>query len=117
MSSQSNSENNSFIADVLSIDSIIKASYEVVSGEKGAKRQWQRDKFLHHPKAVYSYTIDRRKQEQVVMSIGEFQHETDEMVLETAFYEKEINREVRIFGNIAHVWSTYETQLEKMVLS
>ena len=56
MSSQSNSENNSFIADVLSIDSIIKASYEVVSGEKGAKRQWQRDKFLHHPKAVYSFT-------------------------------------------------------------
>ncbi|MCT3959002.1 hypothetical protein HZQ27_07760 [Elizabethkingia anophelis] len=114
MSSQSNSENNSFIADVLSIDSIIKASYEVVSGEKGAKRQWQRDKFLHHPKAVYSFT-DRsgEKQEQVVMSIGEFQHETDEMVLETAFYEKEINREVRIFGNIAHVWSTYETQLEK----
>ena len=51
------------------------------------------------------------------MSIENFSNETDEMVLETAFYEKEINREVRIFGNIAHVWSTYETQLEKMVLS
>jgi hypothetical protein len=61
---------------------------------KRAERQWSRQ-ISHHPKAVYSFT-DRsgEKQEQVVMSIGEFQHETDEMVLETAFYEKEINREV-----------------------
>jgi hypothetical protein len=32
---------------------------------------------------------------------------------ETPFYENEINREVQIFGNIAHVWSTYETRLVK----
>jgi hypothetical protein len=35
------------------------------------------------------------------------------MVFNTAFYESEVNREVRVFGNIAHVWSTYETSLEK----
>lgn len=105
-------QNSKFEDDVKSIDAIIKASYEVVSGEKGAKREWERDKYLHNPKAVYSY-FDRNKGMQVTMTLAEFQKETDDMVFNTAFYEKEINREVRIFGNIAHVWSTYETKLEK----
>lgn len=40
------------------------------------------------------------------MTLQEFHKETDDMVFGTAFYESEINREVRVFGNIAHVWST-----------
>lgn len=107
-------KDNIFLKNVVSIDAIIKASYEVVSGEKGAKRQWERDKFLHHPKAIYSFT-ERQNNEtkQVVMSVKDFHQETDNMTMETAFYENEINREVRIFGNIAQVWSTYETRLEQ----
>jgi len=105
-------QSKTFENDVITIDALIKASYEVVSGEKGAKRQWNRDNNLHHPKAIYSY-FDREKQKQVTMTLQEFHKETDEMVFGTAFYESEINREVRIFGTIAHVWSTYETKLEK----
>ncbi|WP_312923900.1 hypothetical protein [Empedobacter brevis] len=105
-------QNTSFENDAKTIEALMKASYEVVSGEKGAKRQWERDHYLHHPKAVYSY-FDRKKQEQVTMTLQEFHKETDEMVFNTAFYENEINREVRVFGNVAHVWSTYETRLEK----
>lgn len=112
MSSKFNSQD--FSSDVKSIDAIIKASYNVVSGEKGAKRQWERDLYLHHPNAVYSFT-DRQNEEtkQVVMSINDFHNETDDMILKTAFYEEEISREVRLFGNIAQVWSTYETRLQK----
>ena len=105
-------QSKTFKNDVITIDALIKASYEVVSGEKGAKRQWDRDNNLHHPKAIYSY-FDKEKQKQVTMTLQEFHKETDEMVFGTAFYESEINREVRIFGTIAHVWSTYETKLEK----
>ena len=101
-----------FEKDVVTIDAIIQASYEVVSGEKGAPRQWERDQYLHHPTAVYSF-FDRQKQEQVTMTLSEFHQETDNMVRTTAFYESEINREVRRYGNIAQVWSTYETRLEK----
>ena len=50
---------------------------------------------------------------QLTLSVKDFHKETDDMVLETAFYETEINREVKVFGNIANVWSTYETRLEK----
>lgn len=105
-------QNRSFENDAKTIDALMRASYEVVSGEKGVKRQWERDNYLHHPKALYSY-FDRVKQEQVTMTLQEFHQETDEMVFNTAFYESEVNREVRIFGNIANVWSTYETKLEK----
>lgn len=105
-------QSKSFENDAKTIDALMKATYEVVSGEKRAKRQWERDNYLHHQKAVYSY-FDRKKQEQVTMTLQEFHKETDDVVFNTAFYESEVNREVRIFGNIAHVWSTYETKLEK----
>ncbi|WP_294328921.1 hypothetical protein [uncultured Chryseobacterium sp.] len=105
-------QNKAFEKDAKTIDAIMKASYEVVSGEKGAKRQWERDQYLHHPKAVYSY-FDKEKQVQATLTLQEFHQATDDMVFNTAFYENEINREVRVFGNIAQVWSTYETRLEK----
>ncbi|OWP74695.1 hypothetical protein BWK62_13595 [Flavobacterium oreochromis] len=107
-----NAQNSSYDKDVQTIDALIKASYEVVSGKKGVKRQWERDTYLHHPKAVYSY-FDKEQNRQQTVSLQEFHNETDQMIFETSFYENEINREVRIFGNIAHVWSTYETKLEE----
>jgi len=112
MSSLSKSQD--FSNDAKSIDALIKASYEVVSGEKGAERQWERDRFIHHPNAIYSFTErNNEEKKQVVMSVKQFHQETDNMTMETDFYENEINREVRTFGNIAQVWSTYETRLEK----
>ncbi len=105
-------QNNSYKDDVKTIDAIMKASYEVVSGEKGAQRQWERDNYLHHPKAVYSY-YSKEQKKQAYYTLQEFHEETENMVFHTDFYESEINREVRVFGNIAQVWSTYETRLEK----
>ena len=61
MSSQSNSENNSFIADVLSIDSIIKASYEVVSGEKEPKDNGKETSFCIILKQFILSQIDLAK--------------------------------------------------------
>ena len=114
LNAQELTENYPLEKDVLTIDGIIKAFYEVVSGEAGEKRQWERDLSIHNPNAIYSYLDEvNGKLKQVTMSLKDFHKETDAMVIETAFYESEINREVRIFGNIAHVWSTYETRLIK----
>ena len=109
---RANAQNTAFEKDAQTIDALIKASYEVVSGEKGAKRQWERDRYLHHPQAVYSY-FDKEKGKQVTVSLDAFHQATDKMVFNTAFYESEVKREVRVFGNIAQVWSTYETRLEE----
>ena len=107
-----NAQDSIFENDAKTIAALINATYEVVSGDKGAKRQWERDNYLHHPKAVYSF-IDRQKNKQVTLTLKEFHKVTDDMVFKTGFYEREVNREVRVFGNIAHVWSTYETRFEK----
>lgn len=102
------------IEDVSTIEGLMKAFYEVVSGEAGEVRQWKRDASLHNSKAIYSYySMINGESKQLTLSLKDFQKETDLMVLETPFYENEINREVKIFGNIANVWSTYETRLEK----
>jgi hypothetical protein len=111
----SNTQKYPLTADVSTINGIMKATYEVVSGEAGAKRQWERDLSLHNPNAIYCFPLENSegKLQQTIMPIKDFHKETDTMVLKTAFYENEINRKVRVFGNIAHVWSTYETRLEK----
>ena len=112
MISNSIAQTSPYENDAKTIDALINATYEVVSGEKGAKRQWERDRYLHHPKAVYSY-YDAEKGRQVTSTLDTFHTATDDLVFNTAFYESEVNREVRIFGNIAQVWSTYETRFKK----
>ncbi|SEA52999.1 hypothetical protein SAMN05443667_105128 [Flavobacterium gillisiae] len=105
---------NPLIEDTATINGLMKAFYEVVSGEAGKKRQWERDLSIHNPNAIYSYISNVNGElKQLTLSVKDFHKETDDMVLETAFYETEINREVKVFGNIANVWSTYETRLEK----
>ncbi len=98
--------------DVATIDGLIKASYEVVSGEKGTPRQWERDLSLHHPKAVYAWP-PRGGGEQQTMTLDEFHSATDELILSDGFFENEIDRKVQRFGNMAHIWSTYESRTSK----
>lgn len=64
-------QNKNYENDVKTIDALMKVSYEVVSGEKGAKREWERDHYLHHPKAVYSY-FDGKEKKQATMTLQEF---------------------------------------------
>ena len=46
-----NKLSNQYKADVISIDSIIDALYDVISGEKGEERNWDRERYLFHPEA------------------------------------------------------------------
>lgn len=93
--------------DVSTLDGIIKAYYEVVSGPTGPK-QTERDKSLHHPMANVVVTGITLTGEPFVrsMSLKEFHLN----VPADAFYESEIHRIVETFGNITHVWSTYESR-------
>ncbi len=47
------------------------------------------------------------------MTLKDFHKKTDDLYAKSDFFESEANREVRVFGNIADVWSTYETRLKK----
>jgi hypothetical protein len=94
--------------DVKSIDGVMRAYYEVVSGPAGSTPDRARDEFLHHPDALIGMPVrDSSGTETLVtMSLAGF-YERAGGVRDVAFYEWEISRRVERFGMIAHVWSTY----------
>jgi hypothetical protein len=48
-----------------------------------------------------------------IMSHQEFVDRSDAEVVRTGFYEKEVHRTTERFGNIAHVFSTYESRIKE----
>lgn len=95
--------------DVSTIDGIIKAFYETISGGIGMERQWSRDKTLYLPDIRFvSMSEQDGKIRASVMSHSNYVNGSNEFFVSQGFNEKEINRVVRKFGNIAHVFSTYE---------
>ncbi len=104
--------------DVESIDAIVHALYDVISGPAGP-RDWGRDRTLYHPDAGWHMPVGLRRSpsgetsdERVlrVMSLEQYQAQASSYFDENAFYEVEIARRVERFGDIAQVFSTYESR-------
>ena len=97
--------------DAVSIDSLMKALYETISGKAGQPRQWERDRALHHPKALL---IPARQAKggpgAGVFSFDEFVASRAPYLEANDFYEIEIARKEFRFGAIAHVLSFYEAR-------
>ena len=101
-------------SDVKSVDAIIKVLYDVISGEAGEQRNWDRFRNLFADDARLIPTNKNGE--------GEFAHRSftpNEYValfterVKTGFFEQEIHRETETYGTIVHVWSTYATQQTK----
>jgi hypothetical protein len=100
--------------DVASIDATIAALYEVISGEPGAIRDWNRFRNLFKPEARL---IPTRKSPQGELTLQTLSPEEYIQLfssrISTGFYEKELHRNTEQYGTIAHVFSTYETKEKK----
>jgi uncharacterized protein (TIGR01244 family) len=98
--------------DVATIDGIIKAYYEVVSGAKGEKSQKARDFSLHRPDAKVT-TLGKDKDGNITIRETKLEgyYEGKGPIIENNFFEYEIARKIDRIGNVAHVWSTYEFKL------
>jgi hypothetical protein len=100
--------------DVESIDAIIAATYDVISGPAGKKRDWNRERSLFYPGALIIPTarvpgrndVDLEPQ---MLDVEDYIARV-EPLLQKGFYEKEVARRTEQFGQIAHVWSTYESR-------
>lgn len=100
-------------ADVSTIDGIVKAFYETISGAKGAPRQWSRDKTLYTPDVRFIALSEENGKVRVrAMNHRQYVDSTNEFFVTEGFREREINRITRRFGNLAHVFSTYEFSTE-----
>jgi hypothetical protein len=95
--------------DVSTVDGIMKAFYDVISGPAGEPREWSRDRTLYIPDMRFvSMDVDSSgKPVANVMSHQQFVERSDPGLVKQGFYEEEIHRVTRSFGNITHVFSTY----------
>lgn len=99
-------------ADVGSIDAIIAALYDVISGPAGQKRDWQRFHSLFVPGARLIPTGVNQQGavgHRVVTPEG-YVTSSGAWLEENGFFEREIGRTTEQFGNIAHVFSAYDSK-------
>jgi hypothetical protein len=100
-------------ADVESIDAIIAALYDGISGPLGKKRDWDRERSLYYPGARLIPTGNPNTDDRIVpqmLDIDGFIARVEPFFEKSSFYEKEIARKTEHFGQIAHVWSVYESR-------
>lgn len=102
-------------ADVSSIDAIIRAAYDGISGPPEKKRDWERERSLFVPGARLIPTALEAGRDDVdlapqFLEVEEYIVRAEAFFEKNGFYEKEIARRVEQFGQIAHVWSTYESR-------
>lgn len=99
-------------ADVNSIEAILAAVYDVISGPAGKKRDWDRMRSLFIPGARLIPTGPRQAggYGSRVLSVEDYVVRGNEIFDKEGFFEKEVARRVETFGNIAHVFSTYEAR-------
>jgi hypothetical protein len=99
--------------DVESIDAIIAAAYDGISGPAGKKRDWDRERSLYYPGARLTPTAKPGANDGLapqILDIDGFIARVEPYFAEHGFYEKEVARRTEQFGQIAHVWSTYESR-------
>ena len=97
-------------ADVASIDAIMRAVYEVISGDAGQKRDWDRFRSLFH-KDARMIPSGKNPTTGVVgaraLSPEDYVKRNEPFFEKEGFHEREIARRTDVYGNIAQVFSTY----------
>ena len=100
-------------SDVGTVESIVKADYECISGGVGVPRQWARDFTLYDPNAR-SFTPSR--DDKGVLTVWsptqqEYADEADAHFVKEGFVEHELAHKIYRFGNVATVFSSYEGKM------
>ena len=100
--------------DVASIESILAALYDVISGPAGQARDWNRMRSLFVPGGRLMPTGVRPDGSVVtrLLEVNDYIATSGPMLERVGFREREIARRVERFGHIAHVFSTYEGRME-----
>ncbi len=98
--------------DVSTLDGIMHALYEVISGDKGVARDWDRFNYLFFEDAQLTPSGPDQKGMVTAnyMSPQQYVEQAGAWLEENGFFETEISREELHFGSLCHVWSTYESR-------
>ncbi len=109
------SQTSKYENDVKSVESIMKALTEVISGPGDQARDWERFNYLFTDDAKLIPT--QRDENGKVTYAYWTPAQYEEMFIKNRsgqdFYEQELFRITEAYGNIAHCFSTYSVKLEK----
>jgi hypothetical protein len=97
--------------DVKSMDAILRAIYDVISGPVGS-RNWDRFRSLFLPQARFTQvaTAPDGSKSVITWSVDEFVRDAGEVFSKEPFYEKAIVNRPQSFGNITQVFSSYASR-------
>lgn len=100
--------------DVDSIDHIVAAVYDVISGPAGP-RDWDRFRSFYYPGArmIPSRRDDKGVVTARVSSPDEYATRAQGFFSKEGFFENSVANRVEQWDHIAHVWSTYESRHAK----
>ncbi len=100
--------------DVDSIEHIIAAVYDVISGPPGP-RDWDRFRSLYYAGArmIPSRRDDKGAITAQVVSPDEYATRSQDFFSKNGFFENSVANRVETWDHIAHVWSTYESRHAK----
>jgi hypothetical protein len=101
--------------DVASIDAVIKSFYTLSGGGPGEARDWDRYRSLFLPQArlVAARPGADGAAGAMILGIDEYITTNRKYFEKGGFFDSEIGRRAEIFGQIAHVWSVYESRHTK----
>ena len=99
-------------SDVKSLDAIIAALYQVISGPAGQQRDWARMRNLFIPGARLIPAVYRPDSVPTLrqLSVEDYITRAGPMLEKDGFFETEIARQVDQYGGVVQAFSTYESR-------
>jgi hypothetical protein len=106
-------------SDVDTVDHLVSSLYDVISGVAGKPRDWDRFRSLFLPDSRLGVTrpevpatkdVPARKGDAVFLTPDMYVQRDDPYFKTHGFFERSVANRVEEFGNLIHVWSTYESR-------
>ncbi|HEU4853296.1 MAG TPA: hypothetical protein VFT37_14190 [Telluria sp.] len=100
-------------ADVESVDGIVAALYDVISGPPGQARDWDRMHSLFMPQGRMMVVSPQKDGsfKPGLMAVEDYIARNGKRLVADGFFETEKARTTESFGQLTHVFSTYEARL------
>lgn len=99
-------------SDVASVDTILAALYDVISGEQAKPRDWARMSSLFLPDARLTplRALKSGGYAAGYLTVDDYITSATPLFARQGFFERETHRVTEQFGNLVHVFSTYEAR-------
>lgn len=107
---------NALKSDVETLDGIIAALYQVISGGVGEMRDWQRMRSLFIPEARIMAIFPKPDSSDFnlrILSLSDYIANSGPRLIEVGFREQEIQRKTEQWGELAQVYSSYQALEDK----